>query len=1201
MAYKSSPQIRFLIIVFLAGSLFASLFTPSQIMSGLASIQADNPWPMAGANPQRTSWTPENLPGSLAAEWVKPIVPHIQQKTQVIAAENKLFISTARGLYAFQAATGADAWVFPTELPLGNSPSYWNGVLYVGGFDRKLYAVNAVNGQKIWSLSARAGFSTNPLVVNQKVYLGDRDGNFYAVNASDGSLAWEYAAGGQIFQSAAYLPEDDGLSSTGHGTVIFPANDAHVYALDADMGNLVWKSPKLPGGGWYTWWPVIYRDYVVLVTTRIGRTDDSDLLLGGASQDSVPGILGNTPGDWATGETTLDLRTNPYGTSYPDLLEQYPSSKRMIFLDKRTGLEAAFDLDSDGQPDGAPVAWTGDAGSIGYPVVSAYDDVIYFRSVTHAEGEDGGGIDGGGIFGWKVSTPLVSLPYSKMGGQSSFFPSDEPLGLSAAGNKIYWNLTDDRFVGAIDISVPNSTWPIFKKSRQWRYVEQGSEDYCLQQSPSLPLCYETEAKKFWWHPPTPAVFWAENDKVGPVAYQGRLYNLMGNALVAFSPSGLGKNAPVYASAPIVPASGDSLPVETILKGRLEQEVMQIIQSGHLKPAWVDVGLLNSELRTNFDDLTLQYWHNPADIQNVLLDTLPFLNPTLQQQVRAYLQSEFALFPPYQFSHVGWTSGTPRDPYIYPPSDPRWFDTDYGPLPGSGFGAWCLPPHNIYAVWKYAAAGLGDPLSLYDSSQAKLSVPISANNSLLTDDYLAQFPHVHNAYIAGYWGYVELAKLANRPQAEFQAYQNELNRLLNLRLQNFTVFPYHYSTKPELDHYYSMITVWNFLYLTPELADFLMENIPALVQEAIGTYESIAPHWMLAHNGETQGENAIMPYQQTHSLFQAKALILNQSQEQLYKFLDAPVVPVGDLYYLDNLVAILEAPGSGPSPTQTGTPSASPTGAPSSTATHTQAPTATPTPAVTRTATSSATVPPTPHATFTPTYTASPIPTSTGSPSPTPTNSPTPTGTPISTTPPGLIFADSFEAGDFSRWTASSTDGGDLSVSSTAGLAGQFGMQAFIDDTREIYVTDHTPNSETRYRMRFYFHPHAIQMSKGNAHYILYGVTGSNTPVLRLELNFSNGQYRLRAGTRNNANTWTDSSYFTITNAAHLLEIEWKAATSAKSSNGSLSFWIDGALKAALTGINNNTRRVDSLLLGAVAGIDYGTLGISYFDAFESFR
>ena len=74
-----------------------------QIKTTDVSAQTSPDWPMAGANPQRTSWTPENLPGNIATVWVKPIEAYISQHVQVIGAEGKVFVSTAKGLYAFDA------------------------------------------------------------------------------------------------------------------------------------------------------------------------------------------------------------------------------------------------------------------------------------------------------------------------------------------------------------------------------------------------------------------------------------------------------------------------------------------------------------------------------------------------------------------------------------------------------------------------------------------------------------------------------------------------------------------------------------------------------------------------------------------------------------------------------------------------------------------------------------------------------------------------------------------------------------------------------------------------------------------------------------------------------------------------------------------------------------------------------------------
>lgn len=149
-----------------------------------AQAAASSGWVTAGANPQRTSWVPDAAPGTLKPIWVKPVEAYIAQKVQIVATAGKLFLSTARGLYAFDAQTGADLWVYPTELPLGHSPSYAGGRIYVGGLDRKIHALDADTGQGLWTFSATGGFHTSPLVVGGLVYAGSRDGCMYGVDAN---------------------------------------------------------------------------------------------------------------------------------------------------------------------------------------------------------------------------------------------------------------------------------------------------------------------------------------------------------------------------------------------------------------------------------------------------------------------------------------------------------------------------------------------------------------------------------------------------------------------------------------------------------------------------------------------------------------------------------------------------------------------------------------------------------------------------------------------------------------------------------------------------------------------------------------------------------------------------------------------------------------------------------------------------------
>jgi tartrate-resistant acid phosphatase type 5 len=294
------------------------------------------------------------------------------------------------------------------------------------------------------------------------------------------------------------------------------------------------------------------------------------------------------------------------------------------------------------------------------------------------------------------------------------------------------------------------------------------------------------------------------------------------------------------------------------------------------------------------------------------------------------------------------------------------------------------------------------------------------------------------------------------------------------------------------------------------------------------------------------------------------------------------------------------PTETPTYTPTSTPTASQTATPAfSTSTFTSTPMDTGTPTQTPTSTFT----PTASQTFTPTDTRTPTATSSSTATATPSRTSTPTASPtLSSTPVSdLIFADGFESGNLTAWSASATDFGNLSVNSNAALTGVYGLQATINDSNAIYVTDDRPNAEPRYRARFYFDPNSIVMNSKDSHYLFYGYTGASTVVLRIQFRFLNGSYQLNVGLRNDSNTWSSTIWFTISDASHSIEIDWRAATASGANNGSLTLWIDGAQRANLTSVDNDTRRIDRVRLGAVTGIDNSTRGTYYFDMFESHR
>ena len=177
----------------------------------------------------------------------------------------------------------------------------------------------------------------------------------------------------------------------------------------------------------------------------------------------------------------------------------------------------------------------------------------------------------------------------------------------------------------------------------------------------------------------------------------------------------------------------------------------------------------------------------------------------------------------------------------------------------------------------------------------------------------------------------------------------------------------------------------------------------------------------------------------------------------------------------------------------------------------------------------------------------------------------------------------------------------MSVVPAAALSGSQGLRVVIDDNNPLYIADDRPNAESHYRARFYFDPNGLAMASGNTHYIFTGVMESTKEVVRLSLRYANGSYHLSAGLLNDSSNWTNTSWFPLTDSPHMIELEWQAASAPGVNNGQLGLWLDGAKRTQLTNIDNDTHQIDLAVLGPYSGIDTGTRGNYFFDAFESRR
>jgi len=912
--------------------LFLSICILSIALTDGVYAQDSSNWYMAGANPQRTSWIPEEINpqdyNSYGVIWYRPIEAYIDQKVQIVTGYGNLYLSTSKGLYALDASTGEEVWRFDSELPLGHSPTVINNTVYVGSYDHKVYAFDAETGSIKWiSQEALAGFSTNPLVINGRVYLGNRDGYFYAFNESSGSLEWRYPSENQplgpILYSATY----------NNGQIFFASNDNYAYALDAESGNQIWKSEKLPGDGYHSWWPVVYKDKIILSAASAYRHATSPGVLNAESNGQSTGsldnyaILGDTTGyvgdrfvagdtddpvknwSWEDGTTIMD---NSKVTEYYeddgiidfDRLTNKPWRRTVIILNQSDGMEYTYDFDGDGFGSYAPFTWLGTRSGNRYPPIIMPDkdgnpnQIVY----THSLYRKMNNVVQSSPMGWVLGSKYMAV-------SSLLTAHDEPQSLSGAGRVLFSNICCDRLATWNDLSNPSASTNNF-----WDYT------LTLESNPTYPeRSRAPNYDEMWWgssmfgsHPRLwgnygniNGLYHNHGDQNPLVPYQDKFFIHRSNAIIALGPNPSGepvsRKLETLNSDKTIENTVHQLTKDNILS-LLEREIEKMIQAGHLRAGYYN----NGQFRFGYPHL-LDYFDNPGETLYALIRSYPHLNPELQNEVEQYLREEYDMYFKNRFtSSISWSDGAAREAFDLPEEVKASLDK-YTPTNWAHFEwSWDYPQHNFYYISLFLEEFITDSNeinTIYDRAKRKLMLPAAS------DIRLYEHPYEHNAFIAGYIGFLKLQELAGKEEDDSNLrvqVQEELQRLIDLRIENFSKDnPWTNS----VSHARTLNISRNFMYLVPELSQQLRNNLRNEVQEAIDEYQLVAPFWFVSKYEATQNEGVMHNLYDYNALFTAKAHILQEPYHELSKYIDAPAFKVGDLFYIQNLVTALEAPDS----------------------------------------------------------------------------------------------------------------------------------------------------------------------------------------------------------------------------------------------------------------------------------------------------
>jgi hypothetical protein len=323
--------------------------------------------------------------------------------------------------------------------------------------------------------------------------------------------------------------------------------------------------------------------------------------------------------------------------------------------------------------------------------------------------------------------------------------------------------------------------------------------------------------------------------------------------------------------------------------------------------WLKPGYLNDGVQVNSQWPESFYFQTPADTLLALSEAYPFItNPTLRNDLNNYLHDYFAQhFSSSLVRQIGWSGGQEREAMVLPPEVATAMNSM------SNTSGTAQPQRIFYAAWKYARLFPSEAWAIYNAVRPALAYPPT-----LTTDTLVRSPFTYNDYIAGYRGFINLYDMAN-PGTDTTLRLNvesQLGTLLAERTQGFAKdHPWEGTADNpggiSVNNYVRKYNLArNFLYLTPELGQYMATSSRAAdIQTAIEEYTYIGPLWFVARNENTFQEGQAHHLYDLNALFLAKSYISQQPRTELSKYVDAPAFAAGDLFYIRNLVAALQAP------------------------------------------------------------------------------------------------------------------------------------------------------------------------------------------------------------------------------------------------------------------------------------------------------
>lgn len=179
------------------------------------------------------------------------------------------------------------------------------------------------------------------------------------------------------------------------------------------------------------------------------------------------------------------------------------------------------------------------------------------------------------------------------------------------------------------------------------------------------------------------------------------------------------------------------------------------------------------------------------------------------------------------------------------------------------------------------------------------------------------------------------------------------------------------------------------------------------------------------------------------------------------------------------------------------------------------------------------------------------------------------------------------------------DGGDgdydlIKRSTAAAISGDYGLDVTVNGTDDSFLRFEFPDDETTFSVEFDFDPNTVDMENNSAFRIISGIESDDNLVFYVHLRYTT-EYRFDLYVYDDSNIVDTQSSVTISDVPQTVRIEFVRSTGPGNDDGTIDLYIDDEIKFAFTGIDNDTKALDELIIGVT---DYASTvngGTIYFD------